>query len=291
MPQEAGLTEQATARLSLNRLRGSDVDKAILSGITNQEPNVRVELIRATAERGMSAATETLLQCAKDPDRGVRRAAVRALRGTAGPSNVPALIDLLASLDAGADRQEAVRTTASALRRSPAASLGPVISAYRSTTDDGLRFSLLSVLAQTGRDESLQILRDALKEGRTEIRRSAILALSDWPSTAPIQDLLEIARTDPGPVLPVLALQGYIRLVGLPSDRPSAETLGMLSEAMRLARRSEEKKAVLSLVQRIYSADALAMAEAAAQDPEMAAEAKMAADQIRKRLAPARKRK
>jgi len=62
----------------------------------------------------------------------------------------------------------------------------------------------------------------------------------------------------------------------------------MLGEAMNTAKRPEEKKAVLSQVQRINSPEALALAQSALNDPDVAAEAKAAVNQIQRRMAPRR---
>jgi HEAT repeat protein len=283
------VTEQAAAQESLYHMRGADVDKAILAGIATAEPKAKVELIKATSERGLSAATPTLLRTSADSNRDVRRAALRALRGTAGPADAPVLIDLLKKTPAAADRSEVVRALASALRRSDAASLNPVMSAYQSTSDAELRGSLLTVLAQVGKDESLPVLRGALKDGNADIRRGAILALSEWPNATPLPELLEIAKSEPNPALQVLSLRGYIRLVGLTEGRPPAETLRMLAQAMSLAKQADEKKAVLALLPGLNSPEALALAEASMNDPEVASEARMAAERIRQRRVPGRK--
>ncbi len=283
------MTEQAAAQESLYRMRGADIDKAILAGIATAEPKAKVELIKATSERGLSAATPTLLKTSADSNREVRRAALRALRGTAGPADAPALIELLKKTPAAADRAEAVRALASALRRSDTASLSPVMSAYQSTSDAELRGSLLTVLAQVGKDESLPVLRGALKDSNADIRRGAILALSEWPNGTPLPELLAMAKSEPNPALQVLSLRGYIRLVGLAEDRPPAETVRMLSQAMSLAKQPDEKKAVLALLPRINSPEALALAEASMNDPEVAAEARMAAERMRQRRVPGRK--
>jgi len=202
-----GLTENAVARESLYRLRGAEIDQAIVSAIPKAQPEVKVELIAACAARPIPSATPVLLANAADVNRDVRRAALRALRETAGPSDVPALITLMSSCE-GADRAEAGRVVASALRRSEKTSIDPVMSAYRGATDGDLKGALLAVLGEAGRDESLQILRNAAKDTTPEIRRGAILALSEWPSPAPMSDLLAAARRDPVPAYQVLALQG-----------------------------------------------------------------------------------
>jgi HEAT repeat protein len=283
-----GLTEAAAARDSLYRLRGAGIDQAILAAIPSAAAPVKVELINATSERGMDAATPVLLRSTGDADREVRRAALRALRNTAAPSDVPALLDLLEK-SPPAERTDVARVVSSALRRSDAASVSPVMSAYQSTPDKELRGALLAVLAQVGRDESLPVLRDALKESDVDLRRGAIRALGEWPNITPMPELASVAKNEANPALQALALQGYIRLIGLPDGRLPPVTVRMLSEAMSMAKRPEEKRAVLSMVQALPVAEALALAEAAAKDPEVTSEANLAAERIRQRLAPRRR--
>ncbi len=281
----AGLTEDVVARESLHRLRGAEIDKAIVAAIGTASPDAKMELIAAAAARAISAATPVLLANATDSNRDIRRAALRALRDTAGPSDVPGLIDLVVKSQ-GADRTEAGRVLASALRRSDKAPISPVMSAYQSASDADLRGSLLSVLGQAGRDESLPVLRAAAKDSTPEIRRGAILALSDWPNPTPMPDLLAAARSDSNPACQILALQGYIKMIALPDSRTPAVTVKMLADAMSLAKRADEKKAVLSQVQRFNTPEALALAESAARDPEVASEAQAAVAQIERRLTP-----
>ncbi len=279
--------EQNAAREGLYRLTGDGIDNSVIAGIRAGDPKVRVEMIRASAERGITAATPTLIQSARDSDRTVRRESLRALRETASPADAPALIELLKSAQ-GSDRREAERALSSALARSASAPLAPVTSAYQSETNPEIRASLLQVMAQLGRDESLPVLRGALKDGNNEIRRAGILAISEWPNPAPMPELLEIAKGDANPAFQILALRGYIRLIGLPVNRSPRETAALLEQAMSLAKQPEEKKAVLSLLPRAVCPESLKIAENAMKDEAVASEAKMAADRLRRSLAPRR---
>jgi hypothetical protein len=79
----------------------------------------------------------------------------------------------------------------------------------------------------------------------------------------------------------VLALRGYVRLVGLPSDRPAEDSLEMYREAMAVARRDDEKKLVLAGMGALAHPEALEaveryMAEPALRDEAAAAVAKIA---------------
>ena len=129
--------EQTAARTALGAIRGDAADAAILQAIPGAEPKVKVELIRAVGERGITSAAEVLLAGASDTNRPVRIESIRALRETAGPRQVAALLPLLAKTSNENDRREFERTVASAIRRSKEAAVGDVLAAYKSAADPG----------------------------------------------------------------------------------------------------------------------------------------------------------
>jgi hypothetical protein len=109
------------------------------------------------------------------------------------------------------------------------------------------------------------------------VKRSAILALTDWPDDTPIPDLFETARNASSPSHQVLALRGALRLIALPgSPRSPRETVKLLAEAMSLAKQADEKRSVLALLPRFPSKEALELAKASLNDSEVAAEAQAA---------------
>jgi HEAT repeat protein len=274
-------SEQAAARLSLARLRGDDVDEALLRSLGKATPQVKVELLRAIGERRLASATDTLLKTARDPNREVRREAVRALRTTAEPAHVPELLALLRRANTAADRVELERTLASTLKRYEEPGVGPVVDAFRSARDSQLRASLLLVLGSVGNPAGLKTLKEALKEKEPDVARAAILGLTEWPSAEPMPDLLQTARQTSNPSHQVLAVRGYIKLASLSSRRPAKETVALLAEALPLARQPEEKKAILGLLPRYSCPEALDLASTLADEEAVAEEARQAMERIR----------
>jgi HEAT repeat protein len=272
--------EQAPARAALYGLRGPGIDQAIVSALASATGRLKVELITAAGERGIAEAGDLLTQAVQQKDPDVRREAFRALRNVAGSTQVSALLELLVQSTTTADQREAMQTVASALKRSEPARVDAVVSAYKSANTTEIRAALLEVMGQTSSEQARPVLRGALKDPTPEIARAAILALSEWANPAPLPDLLSIARNQPNPALQVLALRGYLKLIGLPSPRPAAESARMLSEAMQLARQPAEKRTVLSLLPAFPSAESLQVAEAAMKDQEVAKEAQAAVQRI-----------
>jgi HEAT repeat protein len=268
--------EQRAARQCLYGLRGAGVDRTVVESIPGAEPTVRVELIRAAAERNITEAADTLLAAAKEENAAVRREAIRALRDIAGPERAPALIGLLLNVRGSTDLTEAQRALFSALKRSSQSHAPELVAAYRSASDPGKKSALLLVMGQAGIEDTLPLFREVLKQADDEARRAAILALSQWPTAEPAADLLEAAGQPGSSVLQILALRGYIKLVSQPADRAPSETAKMLEKAMRIARQPEERRAILAALQKAPSEDSLRLAREELSDPGVEQEAKIA---------------
>jgi HEAT repeat protein len=232
----------------------------------------------------MASAADVLLAAAADTNRAVRVESVRALRETAGPGQVPALLALLVKTSNENERREFERTAAAAIRRSRESAVGAVMEAYQGAREANVRTALLGVMSAAGNSEALPVIRQALQDPNADIQRAALNALSGWPTPTPMDDLLALARSSGQPTQRILALRGYIKLVQIPSNRTPAQTAGLLKTAMAVATMPDEKRAVLAVAQRLVCRESLDLARAALQDPQVAAEAKLAATTLERGL-------
>jgi HEAT repeat protein/type 1 glutamine amidotransferase/sugar phosphate isomerase/epimerase len=279
--------EQSAARRSLSMLRGADIDRAIITGIASGAGGVKAELILAAGERGAAGAADALTRAALDSGPEVRRAALRALRTVGGPTQIPALLDLLLKASTAPERRDATQTLATVLKRAQPAPVNAIISAYHAAPARPSRLSLIEVLGQTSNDEALPLLRAGVRDPDPEIARAAILALSDWDNPAPLADLLDFVKSGPPPPaanLQVLAVRGVLKLMVLDSRRPASENGRLLAEIMALASQTPEKLTVLSLLPYFPCKESLEAAQAALRDPAIAGEAKVALAQVNEAL-------
>jgi len=276
--------EQAAARSSLYRMRGKDIDHAIVSAIGSTSGKVQAELIAAAGERAIAAAAGALLKAAYSEDAGVRRQALRALRNTGSASHAQAVLELVTKAADPAERREAARTLAAVLKNAPPGQTRAVVAAYQSSPALEVRTVLLEVLGQVPNDDTLPLLRNCLNDSDPEISRAAILALSSWNTPAPLPDLLAVAKNTPNSTLQVLALRGYITLVGLPSERTDPESVRLLAAAMELAVRPDEKRTVLSALPAYHCTESLELAKRFLNDPVLGKEAKTAVDRLQSAL-------
>ena len=274
--------EQKAARESLYRLRGPEVDQAILAAIPSAQPDVKIELIQSVGQRNAVSGIPVLLKTAKDADAKVQRESFKVLKTIADEKFLPALVELLIKTKSESVRGEAEKTVATVAHKiqQKDRQAETVLVALPSVKDVGARCSLLSVLGRIGDNSALPELHKALASDDAKIQDAAIRALSDWPNPAPVDDLLALAKTSSNQVHRILALRGFVRLLGLETSRPAEEMIKLYQQAMTLAPDVPEKRKVLSGLANTKSLAALEMAATCLEDSALQQEAEIAVVKI-----------
>ncbi len=274
--------QQKAARESLYRLRGSEIDEKILASIPQAEAKTKIELIRSIGERNIYTGVKTLLETAQDSDSKVRVESFKVLKEVATGQDLPALIERLLKAQSQAERKEAEKTVAAVAHKidDKSRQAEAVLAVLTSVKEVQGRCSLLSVLGKIGDDNSIEVLRTALKDEDVKIQDAAIRALSEWPSPVPLTDLQDVTENSDNNVHRILALRGFIRLIGLDSDRPAEETVNLYKQAMNLAPDATLKRQVLSGLANVKSIDALQMAAEYLDDSTLQQEAELSVVKI-----------
>jgi HEAT repeat protein len=269
---------QEAAQASLALLSAPGVDNAVLAALPKVDAKTKVELVQSIGDRQMKTAVLTLLNAAKDENARVRVAALRALGQVAAADDMGALVDLLIIAESNAERREAERTVvAVATKIEPAEKRGTAImQALPGVQDMAAKSSLLLVLGRIGVADALPILKDGLSSDDAELKRAAILSLSEWPTPEPADALLNVAKTAKEASHKVLGLRGYIQLAGLETERPKPETVAMYKTALDIAESASEKRRALSGLARVECPGALLLAGEYLSDSELQGEAEIA---------------
>jgi HEAT repeat protein len=274
--------EQKAARESLYRLRGPEIDAAILQSLPPASAQVKVEFLSAVGERNIAGSIEALLKATREEDRKVRVESLKVLRVVGKPEDMPALVNLLLEVKGDSDRTEAEKTVAAVAHKieDKTRQAAAVLAVLPNVKDNSNRASLLRVLGRIGDSSALPTLRTALSAREADIQDAAIRALSDWPTAEPVPDMLKVAQTAENAKYKVLALRGFVRLLGLESERSAEETIDLYKKAMELAGDAQEKKRVLSGLASAKSVPALIMAAQYLDDLPLHLEAESATVQI-----------
>lgn len=273
--------EKGAARMSLVRLRGEDVNQAIVSAVGKGDPAERVELLGVLAARGAKETLPTVVAAAEDSEASVCLAALGALRFLADEGQVPTLVKLLRA--ARDDRQR--RTTELALlavcsRGGEACAEG--LAAGLGDADVPSRVVLLHGLARSGGPKALEVIVARLKDDDPAVRDEAVRMLSIWPDSAAVEHLSAIAKEAESLRQRVLAIRGLVRLASPQDEKPA--DLKILAEAMSLAKRPQEKRLVLGVLGGVATPESLALATSAVDQAGLAEEAGLAAVMIAEKI-------
>lgn len=276
----AGDSEKKVARASLERLRDDDIDSVLIKSINSGDAEVRAEIIRAIAARGVTQTAGELLKAARDDNETVRREAIRALGVLVDVSELDTLVELAMKPKDAKDLPAFEQAIAAVFRRVRSKDLqaAPVLAALATAPTDA-KPMLVRLLGKPATPKALEAVRAALKDNSAEVKDAAVRTLSDWPNAGPAEELLTLARTSTNQTHKVLALRGYVRMAGM-SSNPAA----MYARAMSLAERLEDKKLVLGGLGSADSAQALELVELYLIEDELRNEAAQAVIQIAKRL-------
>lgn len=170
----AGEATSQAAMTSLIALQADGVDKTIADGLNTAPIGHRLVLARVAAARGHHGAVKALLESAAHENAELRIESFKALAVLAGESDVPALIEMLATTDM---RQEAEKAIVAACGRVA----DPVLAALPQA-DSETRISLLRVLIALAGDRSLSpaqsaaMYHDAMQAAEQVEEKKQILA-------------------------------------------------------------------------------------------------------------------
>ncbi len=270
--------EQEAAREALYRLRGYDVNQKILSSIKSSSDDVKIELIRSVGKRNMTEGADELLATAKSSGATVQRESLRVLREVGGKAQIEKLAQML--VDADDERQlKAVEGTLVAISlKSDATEAGTqaIRSRLDSVEDTAVKCSMLRVLGKLGEDDAIGVIKNALDSDDAEIKDTAIRVLAEWPNATPAETVIKLAKDAPKQTQRLLALRGYIRMIGLAAQEKSRdEVTKMYKAALDVAERPAEQKQVLAVMSKHPTVGALELVEPYLDDDEIKQEAKI----------------
>jgi hypothetical protein len=156
------------------------------------------------------------------------------------------------------------------------------IIAEMADADIASQVALLRALARAGGDKSLEKIVASLDDDNEAVRAEAVRMLASWPDPVVVPELLSLAKESENLRDQVLAIRGLVRLARPQGDQGA--NLEVLSQAMDLAKRRDEKKLVLGALGDANTAEALALVMPALDNSAVAEEAALAAVLIAEKM-------
>lgn len=272
-------TESDIALSSLRTITAEGIDQEIIQGMTAAKGKLKAELIDIIAARRFKAATPALLREAASKDEIVAIAALKALSDMGQQQDLAVLVALLVDIDSNRVRSQGEKTVAAVALKMHDKSMRAdvVLEKLNSTRDADVRCSLLRVSGRIGNDKALQALRNALEDNDESIRDTAIRALATCVNTDALDTLMQISSTSANDTHRILALRGYIRLLGVDNKMSQKAKAGMYANAMSKVAGDDDKKLVLAGLANVSHPDALELITGYMDNPSVKNEAIYAA--------------
>jgi sugar phosphate isomerase/epimerase/HEAT repeat protein len=266
---------------ALGRLKGADVDAALVKALDGADVPVKSALLQALAARRAASAVPEVVKALADADAGIRKTAATAL-GTMGDDKAVAALIGFASKAEKQDELDAAEKALTAIcdRAADKGKCGLPIVEASAAAKGPAKVCFLKVMPKIGGPSALGAIKTALADADAPTAEAALRVLADWPDAAAAPDLLDVAKNNQNATFQVLALRGYIRLASVPADRPAADKLKMLKEALDLAKRPDEKKFALASLGEIGTLDSLKLVDPCIDDKGLCEEACQAAVKI-----------
>jgi len=267
----------AAADQALATLRGPVIDGAMMSSVLTAPPAEQCVLIRSLTERNMPEAVPLFFHLANHEDPEIRREALRAMGQLADGHYLAAVLTLLAGNGDEAERGRIARAAKSIAGRAQNANerTSALLGAWH-TASDAVRPDILHLLGQFGGTPALEAVSEALGSDNGEIRKAAVRALAAWPDASAAELLADIAEDAEDAAERILALRGYIVVIGKPGTHSPAETLALYEKALAMAERSEEKRRILSGIATVPDLGTLDVIAACWADEDLTTEAQTA---------------
>lgn len=240
---------------SLNKLNASGVDAALVNRLASETGPAKLVLVRALAARNYKPAVPALLAAADEKEAALRGDVYKAIGALVDEQNLPGLVQLLVKTDGSAEAEGAL---IDACRRiEPAKMEGPVLGALAKANQPAT-CALLRVAGQIGSAPALDAVRGAVNSSDEKIQDAAVRSLTTWSDASAEPDLLAIAKTGKKDTHKILALRGYVKLVGRDGQKDPKNAVTKLEAGMAVATRPDEKKMVIGALAELNSGLAFA---------------------------------
>ena len=270
--------EVAQAALgALTRLPGNGVDADFLARLPAATGKNRQVLITLAGQRHIDRALPAILADLKDPDAGVRSAAIQTMGILGNDAHAAHMVGLLQEAPTAKERGDFEMALLSIIGRTGARSV-PALLPLGHNTDAAMRIIALRLLASAGGPDALAGVEAAVQDKDETVQDEAVRTLATWPNNWPednsvAQPLLTLARSGAKTSHQVLAVRGYLQCLQGDKQLKGDEKLDKINEVWPLIQRPEEKRQAIAAIGTVPNARALEMLATFAAEPDLVEDA------------------
>ena len=276
---------QQVAFASLAACRGAEADGLIGAAVRGKaDPAAKAGLIGVLAARRASSQLDAVLGAMKDDDADVRMAAIRAMEAIGTAAQAAALAAVVKAPRGGGESETAQNALIAIGGREREQVAEAIVPELKDAKPEAA-VKLFGVLGRVGGAAAAKTLTAYADNPSAEVRDAAIRVLSRWSQAQGLPEaaegLLKIAKDAKDVKHHAMALRNYINLAGSGHwRRDVGRQLKIYREAIKIARRPEEKRAVLGALGNINHTESLTIAASCLEDKDLVEEAAAAVVKI-----------
>ncbi len=238
-------TELAAARAALLCFKEETIAPFVSAAEPTAPTPARAMLLEVLGAKAATGQVDLIFSETRAESPEVRTAALKALAGVAGPTDLRRLMDLLNTASASGDIKNIEDAVASAAGKGVDrdGAVSRLIELGKGSTEFG-RLAVIRLLPRFGGGTALDFLRARLKDNDPPTRTAALVALTRWPGSEAADDLLAIVKSSGSRRDVLMALEGYVRLIKGSSD-PAWKKYELLKAVAFSVKEDSDKAVVL----------------------------------------------
>jgi HEAT repeat protein len=203
-------------------------------------------LIDILGEKGARGEIERVYALTANPEPATRAAALGALAKLAGEADMPRLVTMLEGATDADDIIRLQEAVAAASRRAPDVERkGAALVDLLKNASPGRKAAILRVLPKVGGERALRAAVEESASANSQVQPVAVYALSQWPDFQAANELLRIATTTASQRYRLLAIEGYVRLVGR-ANMSGQRKLALFEDLLAQPFEDADKKLVIA---------------------------------------------
>lgn len=233
----------------------------------------QVAMIEILAERRVTKHIDTVFSLTASKDSSVSVAATKALGYLGGPEDIGRLIELMLYTNNSAQRSAASRSVIQICGDIEDGSVAtkPLLAAMDGATVDQ-QISIINLLSSVGTKQALDIVVSKTNSKDAKLKDAAIRTLTKWKTVDALDALIDIAESTSQLNYQVITFRAYVTLTAK-SDLPASQKAANFRNALKTAKRTDEKKFTVSRLAQVQSVETLALAVDLLDDKELSADA------------------
>lgn len=257
----------AAARTALLGFDGRQVVPEAVRLLDTTPVPGKAALVDIIGEKGAKQEFDRVLALASDPEPLTRAAALGALAKLGGEADLPRLVAMLETATDGDDIVRLQEAVAAAARRSAdPARRGSALVDLLQNAPAGRKVAILRTLPKVGGGTALGAAVRESGASDSQTQTAAVHALSQWPDYAAAEDLLRIATTTQNKKHRLMAVEGYVRLVGQ-ANMAGPRKIALFQDLLSKPFDDSDKKPVLAGASAVREPEALRLLAAYVESP------------------------